>query len=349
MKRISILWDMVKLEILIVCSRTYSWIVRIKYEQRKVLSIQSISSFWEAFKKTRHYVGLYYVNFIYTKHIVLDCQPLKTMANIFCALIAVAWLCEKMKVNLKVEGLSDFFENDIVINNQSKYQEARFEITKKFYPGAADMFWIGAMYMRSEYGYKILSKLSMKKDLQKCADEWFANYIEGDWAAVHFRGTDCKDMKIQYKSRYRLLLDDYIAYLRGVLNKQCSILVCSDQAQFIDKMHIAFPGRVFARDIQRSNDNHALHTNPKYRCAQQKRDAFIDILILAKADLVYTTGSGFVDTLRFLNPSIKIISLDERWFLKSFSIGRGSSHSVPIPEKTLFKSLIKDYEKNEAD
>ena len=349
MKRISILWDMVKLEILIVCSRTYSWIAQMKYEQCEMLSRQSIFSFWEAFKKTRHYVGVYYVNFIYTKHIVLDVQFIRTIANIFCALMTVAWLCEKMKVNLKVEGLSDFFENDIVINNQSKYQEARFESTKKFYPGAAKMAWVGVMYMRSEYGYKILSKLSVKKDLQKCADEWFANHIEGDWVAVHFRGTDFKDMKIQYKSRYRLLLDDYITYLRGVLNKQCSILVCSDQAQFIDKMHIAFPGRVFARDIQRSNDNRMLHIDYEYSGAQQKRDAFIDILILAKADLVYTTGSGFVDMLRFLNPLIKIISLDERWLLKSFSIGRGSSHGVPIPEKALFKSLIKNYRKNEAD
>ena len=339
MKRISVLWEMAKLEMLIVCSRIYTLIGRMKFDRCKVLSLQLIPIFWEELKKTRHYVGLHYVNFIYTKHIVLDSQFLKTMANMFCGLIAVAWLCEKMKVNLKVEGLSDFFENDIVINNQSKYQEVRFESTKKFFPGAAGMLWIGIMYMRSEYGHKILSKLSVKKDLQKCADEWFANHIEGDWVAVHYRGTDIKE-----KEKYRHIgIDGYITYLKKVLDSKSSIFACSDQAQFIDKMHIAFSGRVFARDIQHSNDNRALHTDPEYRGAQQKRDAFIDMLILTKANFVYTTGSGFVDTIRFLNPSIKIISLDERWLVKSFSMGRDSSHGVPIPEKVLFKSLIKDY------
>ena len=68
----------------------------------------------------------------------------------------------------------------------------------------------------------------------------------------------------------------------------------------------------------------------------------IDMLILAKADLVYATGSGFIDTLRFFNPSIKIASLDGRWLVKDFSLGRNSPNGTPIPEKELFKKLNKN-------
>ena len=190
----------------------------------------------------------------------------------------------------------------------------RFKNTKKF--EVSPVLWLGIMYIRSEYGYKILSKLPIREDIRKCADEWFTNHIKGDWVAVHFRGTDCKDMKTQYKSRCRIKLDDYVDYLKAVLDKKCSILVCSDQAQFIDEMHAAFPGRVFARNIQRSYDNRALHLDPEYMGIHQKKDALIDMLILAKANLVYTSGSGFIDALRFLNPAIKIVSLDERWLAK---------------------------------
>ena len=335
--------DMFKLEALIVYICIYTWISRIRHEQYDLLFRKPRFKFWQQFKDTRHYIGLYYREFIHTKHIIFDGQHLKTLSNIFCSLILIAWLCEKMKVNLKVKGLSNFFENDVIINNPSEYREDYLKVKKVFLAGGAKMLWIAVMCTRSEYGYKILQKMQIKKELAECADGWFANHIAGDWVAVHFRGTDFADMKTQYKNRYRLKLDDYITYLQSVLDKQRSILVCSDQAQFVEKMHIAFPGRVFARDIQRSYDYRMLHIDPEYRGAQQKKDALTDLLVLAKADLVYTTGSGFIDTLRFLNPSIKIISLDGRWLVKSFSIGRGSPNGAPIPEEDIFKHLVKHY------
>ena len=65
---------------------------------------------------------------------------------------------------------------------------------------------------------------------------------------------------------------------------------------------------------------------------QQEMDALIDILILAKAELIYTTGSGFVDVVRYFNSQTKIVSLDGR------RIGRGKNN-IPIPRKDLFDRL----------
>ena len=339
MKKISMLWDVFKLEALIACSYTYAWISRRKRDKETVLSVDSIHGFWKEFKESRHYLGCYYKEFIHTKHIVLYVDNLKTISNIFCGLTGTAWLCEKMKVNLKVEGLSDFLENDVIINNPSKYLENYFPAGKKFFAGKARITWIGDMWVRSEFGHEILSKLLVKRTIKKYVDEWLENHIKGDWVTVHYRGTDIKE-----KNKYRYFeIDDYITYLKKVLDSECSIFVCSDQAQFVDRMHIAFPRRVFAKDIQRSYNSRTLHRDSEYMGIRQKKDALIDTLILARANLVYTTGSGFVDAARFLNPSIKIISLDERWLTRTFSTGKGSYHGVPIPEKDLFKSLIKDY------
>ncbi len=336
MRRIAILWDMCKLEILLAISCLYALIAKAQHEQRSVLSVSLIRDFW----RKRNYIASYRKAFVRTKHIVFRGHN-KTMAHILGGLSAIAWLCEKMKVNLKIEDLSDLLSDDLIINNMSEYREDHFKNTKAF--NANPVLWIAIMYIRSEYGYKILSKLPIREDIRECADEWFTDHIKGDWVAVHFRGTDFKDMKTQYKSRCRIKLEDYIDYLKVVLDKECSILVCSDQAQFINEMHASFPGRVFARDIQRSYDYRPLHKDPEYMGIAQKKDALIDMLILAKSNLVYTSGSGFIDALRFLNPSIKIVSLDERWLAKRFSIGRGSPHGVPIPRDDMLKKFHKSY------
>ena len=340
MRKISRLWDVFKLEALIVYSYAYSWAAWRRQLHCKILSWEAISYFWTKYREARHYIASYRREFIYTKQLVLSGCSYRGIGNIFNALIATAWLCEKMQVNLKVEGLSDFFENDVIINNSLKYHESHFEDTKEFFAGKANILWVGAMYIHSEYGFKISQKMQVKKELMECADEWFNNHIKGHWAAVHYRGTD---VKVKFKYRY-VDIEDYIAYLGKVLGDKCNILACSDQVQFVDRMHIAFPGRVFVRDIQRSCDYRMLHTDPEYIGIQQKKDAFIDLLILAKADFVYATGSGFVDTLRFLNPSIKIASLDGRWLVKSFPLGRNSPNGMPIPEKEWFKKINKNRE-----
>ena len=56
------------------------------------------------------------------------------------------------------------------------------------------------------------------------------------------------------------------------------------------------------------------------------------MLILAKAELIYTTGSSFVDAVRYFNPQIKIVSVDGR------RIGRGKNN-IPIPKKALLDKL----------
>ena len=111
----------------------------------------------------------------------------------------------------------------------------------------------------SEYGYKIISKLKVKKELQQQADAWTNNNLRGDWLAVHYRGTDTR-----IKDVYRVIeIENYIAYLKEVLDDHSNIFACSDQSQFIDQIHAAFPDRIFSRDIQRSDDKTPLHKKPK--------------------------------------------------------------------------------------
>ena len=280
--------------------------------------------------------------FIYKGHFIMRfVDDWDTMAGLLCRLVANAWFCEKFKVNLEftrdidANGIELFFENYVNIEH---YRESSPKPNIVKTNGIDVVFRrrtnirIGEHLVPPESGYKTVSKLSIKSELEEYADEYVNHNAKGDWVAVHYRGTDIEYQKEgRYKHRYKIELQSYIIYLKEVLDSDCRIFACSDQAQFIDRMHATFPGRIFARDIQRSSNHLALHKHREYRGPHQKKDAFMDILVLARAKLIYTTGSGFVDIVRFFNPQTRIISLDGR--------KRSGNNYLPIPRKDLFDKL----------
>ena len=149
--------------------------------------------------------------------------------------------------------------------------------------------------------------MEIKKEFRQQADKWISDNLEGDWIGVHYRGTDFAKFRFRW-----LAIKNYISYLKEIIDDHYNIFVCSDLLQFIEQIDAAFPGKIFSRDIIRSDGIENLHFNFKYSGKQQKDEAFMDLLILSKAPLVYTTGSAYIDAIRFLNPAIKIISLDDR-------------------------------------
>ena len=275
-------------------------------------------------------------DFLNSKCIVInyeDCRPIGTSLDGF---VGFAWICEKMKINVKIKKPTDLvwrhFENDTLINNTDESMHKLQPATpKKFFTNHIAHF--GDFFVSSAYGHKILSKLVINRHLQRCANQWFVDNIKGDWVAVHYRGTDAPN-------RSGMSIELYITYLKEVIGDQYSLFVCSDQVQFIDKMHIAFPNKVFSRDIERSYDESPIHRHDILALQKgidtfnQEQDAFIDLLILAKTKLIYATGSGFTDAARYFNPQIKIISLDQR------RIARGENN-VPIPRKDLYDRLCR--------
>ena len=268
------------------------------------------------------------------KDLAVDCSihyPLGTLLN---GIVFLAWFCEKMRINIKFERstniISQHLENDVLsFRNEPS---TKFDFSNKFLL-KRELSEHGMYFISPEYGHKILSTLSIKQELKEVADQWFEKNIQGNWVAVHYRGTDVERQKHGgCQDRYTISLESYIVYLKEILDNQCNIFACSDQAQFIDQMYEVFPGRAFARNIQRSCDSQALHGSANYKGKQQIKDALIDILILAKAKLIYTTGSGFVDIVQYFNPKIKIVSLDSR------KNAQGKNY-MPIPRKDLLEKL----------
>ncbi len=276
--------------------------------------------------------------FIYRKYLVVQfSDDWPSFPVLLYFVFSGAWFCEKFKVNLEftsdsdAKGVETFFENYIDVKQYRKKHPSAHIKTRQNLKGVfgeISSALIGQYLVPPKSGHRTLLKLSIKPNLEKYADEYINLNTNEDWVAVHFRGTDVITEK-HLRFRYVITLESYIVYLKEVLDNHCRIFACSDQAQFIDEMNVAFPGRVFARGIQRSINYETLHLGESN--LQQKRDAFMDLLVLARAKLIYTTGSGFVDIVRFFNPKTKIVSLDGR--------KRSGNNYMPIPKKDLYDSL----------
>ena len=279
-------------------------------------------------------------DYVYVK---IECPAL---GSYFSRIIGVAWLCEKLSINVKftfpdtyITGGSNFFENSVLDYAKTCHPENFTQLKKPLvnldyreglYPSIWEEF--AKREISSEYGYKIISRLSIKQEIQQQADQCFDANIKEECVGVHYRQTD-----VIHEHRM-ISIDSYIDYLKQVLDKHYQIYACSDNAPFIDAIHEAFPGRVVSRDITRSEDGRSLHRHEPYAGHQQRQDALIDILILAKVKAIYTVGSFLIDTIRFFNPAIKIISLDQRGKFCYKNI----PNYLPIPRMELVRKAQAD-------
>ncbi len=285
--------------------------------------------FKDEYAKGKEAIKVYYQDFFkrYIAHrktpladyvyVEIDCPAL---GSYFPRIIGVAWLCEKLGINVKftfpdtyITGGSNLFENSILNYAKTCHPEnftklkkplAELNYRKGIYPSPWEEF--AKRKISREYGHKIISRLSIKKEIQQQADQWCNENIKGKCVGVHYRQTDAI-----HESRI-ISIDSYIDYLEKVLDDHYQIYACSDSTLFIDAIHEAFPNRVVSRDITRSKDGRSLHRHEPYAGHQQRQDALIDMLTLAKVKMIYTVGSNFIETIRFFNPKIKIINLHKR-------------------------------------
>ena len=180
-----------------------------------------------------------------------------SLSYYFETIVGVAWLCEKLGINVKFTfpntygtGNSNLFENP-VLNCAKTCELENFTRLKKplsIKLHGSPWFSYSKSRIPKEYGHKIISKLSIKQEIQQQADQWRNENIREECVGVHYRQTDAIEQE-------RIIsIDSYIDYLKQVLDDHYKIYACSDNVQFIEAIHRAFSDSVVSRDITRSQD-----------------------------------------------------------------------------------------------
>ena len=177
------------------------------------------------------------------------------LGSYFPRIIGVAWLCEKLGINVKFTlrdtrfNTQNFFENSVLNYAKACHPENFAKLKKpltnlgwrKGHIGLWEAF--PKCKISSEYGYKIISKLSIKHEIQQQADQWCDANIKGECVGVHYRQIDAIP-------EHRIIsIDSYIDYLKQVLDDHYQIYACSDAVQPIEAINKAFPSRVLSREI----------------------------------------------------------------------------------------------------
>ena len=146
-----------------------------------------------------HFIRNFYRNFFnknFIRHdwIIVDFSRFpNNISAIFGGIVFLAWVCEKMKINIKLIRASSViweqFESNTLINAANVTQQTSNFPNKPFIVEYPLTGW-EKHFILSEYGYKVLSELSIKRELRDIADQWFDTHIKGCRVAVHYRGTD---------------------------------------------------------------------------------------------------------------------------------------------------------------
>ena len=325
-------WRKLKLEVIFAYAFYVAYFRTLK-NRHLALSYTSVLEAIADYRNRRRFLGRLEGVFIPNGRVFIKLTQFKDGPStaFFKRLITATWLYEKMEVNVEHTAgkhirAKSYFQSSVILKQYKKIDPKPCVVHLRlpiFYKPIAEHI------VPPEFGYRVLSKLRISSEIKEQVDRYINPYADEDWIAVHYRGTDVRELEWRY-----MPLESYIFYLKKVLDDRHRIFACSDQAQFIDAMHAAFPGRVFATDVQRSYDEFPIHIGREGRHAKphQKREALIDLLILARAELIYTTGSGFVDSVRWFNPHTKIISLDGR---------KRKGNYLAIPKKEMINHAVK--------
>jgi hypothetical protein len=135
------------------------------------------------------------------------------------------------------------------------------------------------------------------------ASSWFERgaYIVG----VHYRGTDTARHYPFYRIAYEAYADEVRVALESAAPSRFQIFVASDEADFVDFMNRAFPGRIAATpDAPRVRpDDAPIHFNRTLPVSGYAKgeSALVDCLLLARSDYLVKGRSNLSDASLLVN------------------------------------------------
>lgn len=165
-----------------------------------------------------------------------------------------------------------------------------------------------------EENNRVLKKyIKVKSHILEKVDSFFHKYFNNEFVVgAFYRGTTARSGAEASLISY----DEFSTKLFGLLNnkgispKDCKIFIESDEDGFIDHMKSNFPHIIYKADQIRSKDGnpiHVHHSSP-YKLGE---DTLINILLMAKTNLIVKTQSNMIEVASHFNPDVPNIYLND--------------------------------------
>ncbi len=174
--------------------------------------------------------------------------------------------------------------------------------------------------------YLINRYLAVREDVISEVEVFCRRHLAGQsTVGVHYRGTD----KVQESPRvpYESVRRNIERYLELYPHTDC-IFVATDDANFLDYMQSARPGRRLAwrDDSFRSRDGSSIHESAHTDKDKINRDAIVNCLILSRCEALLKTASILSGWSKLFNPRLPVVMLnqpleDHLWFPERVLVG----------------------------
>ncbi len=169
-----------------------------------------------------------------------------------------------------------------------------------------------AKISRKEAHELIQKYIRIRSDVQKEVDAFVEQYFanQGQIIGIHYRGTDKgSDAGLMPYEKVFERIDRHLNGLKKI--EKFKIFVASDEEAFVEAIRDRYPGKIIASSAERSRDGKPLHFSDQDKY-QMGRSALVDMLLLARVDLLFRTSSNLSLVTTFFAPHLPVFSLTER-------------------------------------
>jgi hypothetical protein len=165
---------------------------------------------------------------------------------------------------------------------------------------------------RNQVNQIIKKHIEIRSHVQEKIESYYSRFLKGTFTiGVHYRGTDkvSEAPRVAYTEILNHILNEIEK--RNLLNYK--IFVATDELNFLNFAKKELPNKIFSYSTLHSTDQKSLHigsTENKYILGEE---ALIDCVLLSKCNLLIRTSSNLSLWSTFFNPTLPVISLNERY------------------------------------
>ncbi len=165
---------------------------------------------------------------------------------------------------------------------------------------------------RQRGNYLIQKYIKIKPYVQRLVDNFYNAHLTNTFLiGIHYRGTD-KSSEAAPVS-YEKVLNVLQNRIRALNGKSYKIFVATDDQNFLNVIKSKH-NNLYYTDGVRSSNGAPLHINTSYSHFKQGLECLIDVLLLARCNVLIRTASNMTISAAMFNPNLEFISLSKHNF-----------------------------------
>ncbi|PCI95116.1 hypothetical protein COB11_03030 [Candidatus Aerophobetes bacterium] len=162
-------------------------------------------------------------------------------------------------------------------------------------------------YFSRKYAKSLIDKyIRVKQDILDEIDTFYDKHLKDKVViGIHYRGTD-KHLEASHLD-YDMLTKALTKELRALGDVDYVIFLATDEPSVVERLSASYPDRLVYTDAERMQEPVHYASN---KCYQKGREALVDMLLLAKSNIIIRTNSNLGAVSCFYNPKMKIVNLN---------------------------------------